>query len=276
MTRRTGLLFAPDGQYPPIADHPSKDDAIRAADELLDVVCDFPFAGPQHRSVWLAFDLTLVGRAAIRGPCPLFVIDANTPGSGKSLLSDAAGFIAYGHDLARKQWPGDDNEVRKTITAMAMESVPAVLWDNIATTLGCSSLDAALTGTSWQDRILGTNTTTGTLPLTTVWGATGNNIVLAADTARRTLYCRVESPMENPEERTGFKYPSLIPWVRQHRHRLAAAAVTILRAYVAAGRSVARTDPLGVVRGMVRADSPRHRLGWTTRSLGDQDHRAGC
>ena len=126
-----------------------------------------------------------------------------------------------------------------------MASVPAVLWDNIATTLGCSSLDAALTGTSWQDRILGTNTTTGTLPLTTVWGATGNNIVLAADTARRTLYCRVESPMENPEERTGFRYPSLIPWVRRHRHRLAAAAVTILRAYVAAGGPSQGLTPWG-------------------------------
>ena len=110
---RTGLLFAPDGQYPPIPADPPRDDAIRAAAELLDVVCDFPFAGPPHRSVWLALLVSWLFSAAMRGACPLFVIDANAPGSGKSLLSDAAGFIAYGHDLARKQWPGDDNEVRQ-------------------------------------------------------------------------------------------------------------------------------------------------------------------
>lgn len=231
----TGLLFVPDGNYPNVPDHPTRDDAIRAAAELLDVVVDFPFKNADHRSVWLAMVLTLVCRSAIRGPCPMFMTDANCPGTGKTMTNDAAGVIAYGDRLPRKPWPGaDDNEVRKTITSVALEGLAAVLWDNVGDVLGSPSLDAGLTGTSWTDRILGTNSTTGVLPLTTVWCATGNNMVLGADTARRVLYCRLETDMDNPEERQGFRHENLIGWVRDHRHRLAVAAVTMVRAYAAA------------------------------------------
>ena len=228
----TGLLFVPDGKYPPIPETPTLDDATQAAAELLDIVADFPFKGPEHRSVWLAMVLTLVGRSAVRGPCPMFTIDANCPGTGKSMLTDVAGVIAFGDRLPRKPWPGgDDNEVRKTITSVALEGLAAVLWDNVGDALGCASLDAALTGTTWTDRILGSNATTGVLPLMTVWAATGNNLVLGADTSRRVLYCRIETDQENPEERQGFRHDNLVGWVRDHRHRLATKAVTILRAY---------------------------------------------
>ncbi len=241
----TGLLYEPDGRYPIIPASPSREVAYQAAQELLHLVNDFPFAAEDHRSVWLSTVLTLMGRHAINGPTPLIAFDANTPGTGKSLLVDVAGMIAYGTDLARKSWPGDNDEVRKTITAVALESLPAVLWDNVAGTLGCPSLDAALTAVTWQDRLLGKNETTGTIPLTTIWLATGNNLVIGADTARRTLYCRIESLQENPEDRTEFEHPNLLAWVRDHRHHLAAAAVAILRAYVAAGKPDQRLTAWG-------------------------------
>ena len=230
----TGLLYRPDGHYPPIPDQPSQSVAATAADELLDVICDFPFQNDCHRSVWLALVLTLVGRPAINGPCPLFAVDANTRGSGKSLTSDLAGIIVTGSEMPRKAWPNNDDETRKTITSIAIEAIPAVLLDNVASALGGPSFDAALTATSWQDRILGKSETTGKLPLTTVWIATGNNLVFGADTARRTLYCRLESPLEHPEDREDFRHPNIVQFVRSNRHRLAAAAVTMLRAYFAA------------------------------------------
>ncbi len=243
--RKTGLLYVPDGDYPEVPTKPSKDDAARAAAELLDVVCDFPFTDDSHNSAWLALLLTMVGRAAIAGPCPLFAFDANTRGSGKSLATDAAAIIALGDILPRKNAPPDDKEMCKTITSIALEALPVVMLDNAAGMIGCASLDAALTGTTWHDRILGTNTTTGTLPLNTIWCTTGNNLAFRADTARRVVYCRLESPEENPEDRTGFKHPNLIGWLRGERHRLAVAAVTVLRAFVAAGRPKQGLQPWG-------------------------------
>ncbi len=232
---RSGLLYDPDGEYPTVPDAPTLEQASQAAAELLEVIQDFPFMAEEHRSVWLALLLTLVGRSAIPGPCPLFAVDANTRGSGKSLMCDAAGVIAFGDQLPRKTWSRDDDETRKTITSIALEAVPAVLLDNVSSTLGSASLDAVLTGTSWTDRILGKSQTTGTLPLTAVWIATGNNLVLGADTARRSLYCRLETLEEHPEDREDFRHRDLLRWVRENRHRLAVHAVTVLRAYLAAG-----------------------------------------
>ena len=81
---------------------------------------DFPFAKPEHRAAWLAFVLTPLARHAFSGPSPLFLIDANTRGSGKSLLADVGGILATGTTLARMSNPRDDEECRKRITALAL------------------------------------------------------------------------------------------------------------------------------------------------------------
>ena len=232
----TRLLYVPDGDYPRVPEAPTLADANRAANELLATVCDFPFAGPEHESAWLSFLLTLNGRSAIAGPCPMFTFDANTRGSGKSMLCDVASLIAFGDRMPRRAWPHKDNELRKVITSIALEAIPSVLFDNVTSKLGTASLDAALTGTSWSDRLLCRNETTGTLFLTTVWVATGNNLELTSDAPRRVLPCRLDSPHEHPEDRNDFEQPDLLGWVKSHRHPLAVAAVTVLRAYIAAGR----------------------------------------
>ncbi len=65
---------------------------------------------------------------------------------------------------------------------------------------------------------------------------TGNNLRYGGDIERRVLPIRLVPTVENPEERTGFKHPNLLAWVRQNRPQLAVAALTMLRAYVVAGR----------------------------------------
>lgn len=232
----TWLLYLPDCEFPRIAEKPTREQASKAAQKLLDVVCDFPFKDESHKSAWLSLPLTMVSRPAINGPVPLLLIDANTRGSGKTKACDVASTIAYGTVSAKKTWPREDEEVRKTITSIALNGLPAVLFDNIDSELGGASLDAALTATTWQDRILGKSEITSDLPLTQVWMATGNNVRLGADTARRTLYCRLESPEENPEDRTDFRHPDLLGYVREHRAELVTAAVTVMRAWFAAGQ----------------------------------------
>ena len=63
--RETGLLYLPNEDYPEIHNSPSLDDAISARDRLLEVVQDFPFAKPHHRSAWLSGLLTCLARHAI-------------------------------------------------------------------------------------------------------------------------------------------------------------------------------------------------------------------
>jgi hypothetical protein len=240
----SGLLYEPSADYPPIPGSPTLDDARKSLVALLDAVVDFPFGRPEHRPAWLAALLTALARNAFEGPAPLFLVDANIRGAGKGLLLDPLGLIATGRNLARATATTDDNEMKKTITAIALQGEAMVLLDNLAGALGSPSLDAALTATDWQGRILG-KTSAPRLPLLVTWFAAGNNVVLLGDTLRRVCHIRLDSP----EERQGFSHPDLLRWATQERPRLLAAAWTILTGDCAAGRPDQGLRPWGSFEG---------------------------
>lgn len=240
----SGLLYWPSARFADVDDAPTRDDAIRARDVILEVVCDFPFAKPEHRSAWLAGVLTMLARSAIDGPCPLFAVDANTRGAGKSRLVDSAVRLVHGHDAARMSQPDDDDEMRKRITTLVLEGDAAVLLDNVARPLQYPSFDAMLTSTTWKDRQLGSNSSISA-PNLGVWWTNGNNLDLGGDLSRRTLHMRIESPLENPEERDGFRHPNLLAWIAQERHRLVPVALTCLLAFTRAGSPRSGVRPWG-------------------------------
>jgi hypothetical protein len=243
---RTCLLYEPNADFPKVPVRATRCDASDAAAALLRLVIDFPFAGDEHRAAWLASLLTPLARFAIAGACPLFLFDANTPGTGKSKLADIAAIITTGRTIARTTYPDTDDELRKRITSIALAGDRMVLLDNIATKFGGSALDSALTGMTWRDRFLGRMEMTAELPLFTVWYATGNNVSLKGDIIRRIVPCRLASRVERPEERTDFEIQGdLLEYVARERPRLVAAALTILRAHAAAGWPDGGLTPLG-------------------------------
>lgn len=231
----TGLLLEPAGSLASIMVSPSRSDALAARDALLEVVADFPFKHPVHRATWLAALLTPLARFAFVGPAPLFLVDANVRAAGKGLLLNCISRIVTGEAFTIATYTQDEDELRKRITSLAMAGDRLVLFDNLEGRFGNAVLDAALTGTSWKDRVLGYNRMAES-PLFMTWYATGNNVAVAADTGRRTCHCQLESPEERPEERSKFRHPDLLGWVGTQRDRLLTAALTILRAYCAAGR----------------------------------------
>lgn len=253
----TGLLYQPTEPYPEIPDRPSREQALQALQELWEMVEDFPFAKPWHRSAWLASFLTPLARFAFDGPSPLFLFNANIRGSGKGLLADLGARTITGREHGRFPYSNDWEEMRKTITAIAIQGERLVLFDNLDGYLGNPHLDAALTATEWQGRVLG-KSHQPRIPLLATWYATGNNVLLMADTARRVLPICLLSPEEKPEERTGFKHPDLLAWVRQERTRLLSAALTVLAAYCHAGKPATNLKAWGsyeawsgLVRGAV-------------------------
>src|SRR5690606_7283472 len=244
----TGLLYQPNARYPTLPACPSVDDARAAAERLLDAVCDFPFQPEAHRAAWLAGVLTPLARFAFRGPAPLFLMDANVRGAGKSLLADVTGEIVSGRPMPRTPQALDETEEAKRITAIAIEGDRLLLIDNISKPLGSGALDTVLTGTTWSERILGKSEKVS-LPLLTVWYGTGNNVTFKGDTSRRCLHIRLDSDLEKPEVRDGFKHPDLLAWVHGHRAELVIAALTILRGYCAAGRPAVGLKAWGSFEG---------------------------
>ena len=232
----SGLVYSPGVRFRPVPETPTESDIEEALILLRETVCDFPFQGDDlHFAAWLAALLTPLARAAFEGPSPLSLIDANVAGAGKSLLADVASTILTGRPAARMSYSRDEEELRKAITGIALEATQLVLIDNVSGVFGSPTLDRALTAHTWRDRLLGSNDHVE-IPLQVTWLATGNNVVLAGDTPRRCLHVRLDSPEERPERRTKFRHRHLLAWVRRHRGRILPAALTLLRAYVKAGR----------------------------------------
>lgn len=231
----SGLWYKPCGPVGPVPAEPTPEQAATARDLLLDAVCDFPFASDDHRAAWLALVLTPFARHAMTDGCPLGYIDANTRGSGKSLLASVTALIALGRRVPMCAWPEAEEERDKRITTYVVEGDTLVIFDNCEYMIGGQTMNSILTAPSWKSRILSKTQSTGEIPLRTFFIATGNNCDFAADTTRRTIHVRLQSPLEKPETRSDFVRPDLVAWITGQRGRLVAAALTILRGYHVAG-----------------------------------------
>ncbi len=208
----TALYYEPAGGTTHVPEHPTKEDAVAARKALLGVVRDFPFSARAHKAAWLAGLLTPLARFAFTGPAPLFLVDANVRGAGKGLLLNAIAHIVTGTEFSTATYTNDEAELRKRITSLAMKGDRLVLFDNLVGKFGNAVLDAVLTSTCWEDRVLGGNRIFRG-PLYATWFATGNNVHVGADTCRRICHIRLESPLERPETREGFLHPHLLTWV---------------------------------------------------------------
>jgi hypothetical protein len=237
----TQLLFVSQSAFDPVPDRASRANAQRACEMLLDVLQDFPFRAESNRSACLAALLTPFARYAFDGAVPSALIDGNAPGAGKGLIANVLGVIVTGRELDVRSEVDNEDEFRKRIMSIARTGDPLVLIDNVTKPLGGGALDAALTTRrSWSDRGMGTFDEVRT-PMSAMWIFTGNNIEFRRkDTKRRCLHIRLEADDDNPENHSGFRHYPLLPYVLKRRPALVAAALTILRAYVRAGRPVAQ------------------------------------
>ncbi len=224
---------------PPIPEHPSPADVVAARATLADILAEFPFVDEASRANAHALVLLPFVRPLIDGPTPMYAIDAPTAGTGKGLLVQVCLWPALGHSLDVRSGARDADEWRKRITSELVAGKPVVGFDNATARLDSEHLAAALTATLWTDRILG-QTRVVTIPNRSVWVCTGNNLAFSKELARRVVWIRLDAKVETPEQRTGFRHPNLTAHVRAHRAALVAAALTLCRAWFAAGQPKGR------------------------------------
>jgi len=282
----TAYVYAPQCEYPRLPTSPSIDDARRALRDLQEPWQDFPVTSDAGRTVPVAAVLTLVGRPAIVGSVPGIFFDASTRGSGKSLQAKCVSTIAHGRECSVTTWPnGDDSELEKVLGAYALRGASVILFDNVTGTLGGGALDKVLTCTNRVSlRVLG-KSEQPEMQWRAMIMATGNNAEIGADTARRVLLSRLEPLTERPEDRdpNAFKIPQLEQWCAANHPRLAVAALTLLRAYVLAGRPAQSLPAWGsfqpwadlVASAIVWAGGPNV-LEARATSAGDEDEHTAA
>jgi len=223
----SGFLLALSEEFPHVPDHPGRADAESCAGLLLSVVDGFPYVDDNARAAGLSGLLTPLARPAMR-TAPLFLFDAPKQRTGKTLHVDLVALLATGRAPAITPPPQKEEEFDKLLLAVLVEGDPIVVLDNVEHPLRSAKLAAALTAETYRGRILGLSKT-ATIPVAATFYATGNNIRLAGDLASRGVVARLDSGLERPEERAGFKVPDLRAHVLEHRVELVVAGLTLLR-----------------------------------------------
>jgi hypothetical protein len=221
-----------------VAERPSRADAQAALKLLSDLLSGFVFASKTDRAVALSLILTAVARSGMP-VAPLHLIRAHTPGTGKSHLVDTASAIATGRHCPVITIGKTPEESEKR--ALLRESVPIISLDNCSNDLEGELLCQLAERPSVRVRILGVSEAPEFECRSTV-AATGNNIGPKGDMMRRTLTCNLVADVERPELRK-FEFDP-VARVLEDRAAYLEAAITILRAYRAAG-SPSVCEPIG-------------------------------
>jgi hypothetical protein len=209
------------------------DDAQGALAYLHRAFSTFPFQDEVDKAVILAAALTALVRRSLPS-APLIAITAPTMASGKTLVADLISIMASGVVAPAMQLPETEEEAKKTALAILIAGDPVVMIDNVDRPLQGDWLCTSLTSETFAGRVLGVSQMAH-VPTCTMWIANGNQLTIAGDLRTRALLSRLDPKMERPELRE-FKQDIRV-WFQEHRSKLVAAGLTIMRAFIVSGES---------------------------------------
>lgn len=230
----TGMFGVFNAREFSIPDQPTRADAERGLAVLCDLLREFSFAAEADRAAALAAILTAAVRPSL-ATAPMFHVRAHMVGSGKSYLCELITAFATPQRGTPTSFPGDDEECRKLLLAELLRAPAVIEFDNLTSDLVAhKSLCTALTSEFMSGRILGVSKT-ATVGTRALFLSSGNNVGPVQDMTRRCLTIRLSPQCEIPAART-FTRPDLVRDVLRERGRYVSAALTILRAWIVAGR----------------------------------------
>jgi putative DNA primase/helicase len=228
----TRLLLTALPPMPQVPENPKRVDAEVALQLLLDLLSEFPFADNVSRAVALSALITPVVRPAL-GAVPMHAFSSPEQGTGKSYLVDLCAAIVSGRACpVIGASTVDTAELEKRLAAAAIAATPILSVDNVNGVLTSDLLCQLIERPLVEVRVLGQSRNV-TIPNHGTIFATGNNLAISGDLVRRTLLCRMDACTEEPEHRAFCKDP--FGAILADRGRYVAAALTIVRAYIAAG-----------------------------------------
>ena len=124
-------------------------------------------------------------------------------------------------------------EFRKRLESVLLAGDRTLLIDNCDRAVGGAALDALLTDTEMDVRILGVSENVKT-PTNIFLSASGNHFQVFGDTVRRVLVATIEPRGSDPENAT-FDFNPKVE-TKRRRAEMVAAAITVMRAHFVAGR----------------------------------------
>jgi putative DNA primase/helicase len=217
---------------PTVLERPTREDARAALTLLSDLLDGFPFCDEIDKSVALSGLIAPVVRGAL-GMVPLHAFTAPAPGTGKSYIADVVSAIVSGRICPVATAGKTEEETEKRLGGLLMAGFPVIAIDNVSAGLGGDLLCQVIERPIIRVRLLGKSDIVEIESRATVY-ANGNNLVIEGDMTRRTLLAKLDARVERPEERA-FQFDP-VARVLSDRGSYIAAALTVVRAYMQAGR----------------------------------------
>jgi len=230
----TGMFGVFDAREFSIPDKPTRAQAEAALALLKDLLVEFSFGSESDLAAALVAMLAAAVRPSL-AHVPMFHVRAHMLGSGKSYLCELITAFATPQRGTPTTFPADDEECRKLLLAELLRAPAVVEFDNLTGDLVAhKSLCTVLTSEFMSGRILGVSKT-ATVNTRALFLSSGNNVGPVQDMTRRCITIRLDPGCETPAARS-FTRPELVRDVLRERGRYASAALTIVRAWIAAGR----------------------------------------
>lgn len=212
---------------------PTREDALAALALLEGLLAEVAFDTDTDKAAAVAAMLTAACRPSLP-TAPGFHVAAHTIGSGKSFLSRLISSLATPQNVPGVAFPGDGDEMRKTLIALLIKSPAVINFDDLnGDIVPSEALKTAMTEEYIGGRILGVSKDVS-CSSRTLFLFSGNNVGPVRDMARRVVTIHLDPRCENPVTRE-FKRPHLETEVRRDRARYVSAALTIIRAWIVAG-----------------------------------------
>ena len=235
--QQTRTLFIPDPDliFRPIPDKPTARDLKTARGLILeDLFGDFPITGPADLAHLVSATLWPYVQLLITGPSPLHLVTKPVAGTGGTLALEIAMFPFVGRFPDLMTAPADESEWRRMLFSFLLTGKPICVLDNVSQ-LRSPALASVVTGGSITDRLIGSSST-ATAPARCLFLASGNNLALSREFTRRVVTVRLDARTERPELRVQFRHPKLKEWAQAHRAELVWATLTVVQAWISAGR----------------------------------------
>lgn len=230
--RTTGMFGAFNTRKYNIPDHPTRNQAAQALNELSELLSEFAFKTEYDKAAALSGILTAVIRPSLTH-APMFHVKAPSLASGKSYLCELLTTFASPQKGKPLAFPADDEECRKSLLAELLTAPAVVEFDNLTSDLiPHKSLCTALTSEFISGRILGQSKTVE-VSTRTLFLSSGNNVDPVRDMTRRTITITLDPACEIPAARNFRKQPVIE--IRQDRSRYVSLALIIIRAWICAG-----------------------------------------
>ena len=230
----TGMFGVFDAREFSVLDTPTRTQAEAALALLKSLLVEFSFAGESDLAAALVAMLAASIRPSLAN-APMTHVRAHMVGSGKSYLCELITAFATPQRGTPTTFPADDEECRKMLFAELLRAPAVVEFDNLTSDLVAQkSLCTVLTSEFMSGRILGVSKT-ATVSTRTLFLSSGNNVGPVQDMTRRCISIRLAPDCETPAARS-FTRPDLVREVLGERGRYVSAALTIVRAWIIAGR----------------------------------------